>query len=73
MVPWLMRIMLSPAEIALEVNDVKGHTSTLGHQIQQAWLQNYDDWYCLRNSKVDAAQVGFSVCTSACIYDCVHL
>lgn len=57
MVPWLMNIMLTREEMASEVIGKAGYKSTLGEQIREAWLKNYDEWYCLRDSKISAIQV----------------
>ena len=57
-----MARMLSPSEMAIKVQDGKGQDTTLGDQLKQAWLADFDEWYCFGNARIGAAHVRPPVC-----------
>lgn len=70
MAKFLLARMLSKEELALDVTTPEGTPTTLGKAMLNTWLQDYNEWYCIRDPVPSAAHVclmpGPSFCPAGC-------
>lgn len=57
MAKFLLARMLSKEELALDVTTPEGTPTTLGKAMLNTWLQDYNEWYCIRDPVPSAAHL----------------